>query len=255
VTSSPSVGLVLIHGGEHSAWCWDRVVPLLNYPAVAVALPGREPAVDRPDQLGLRDFVDHTATVAASTGWDEIVVVAHSMGGMTACGLVATMPDPMRHLVLISCLIPREGERAIDYAPRGVRHFLEWGFRRGLARDGTYQLPGPLARRLFCSDLDAADTNEVLRRRCREPAALVLEPFEGRQPSADLPKTWVRLLRDKAVRPRIQDRVIEQLGGARVVEIDAGHDVMIGHPAELANVINTVAASSFRAAQDDTVGQ
>jgi len=34
-------GIVLVHGGSHSARCWDLVLPNLVLPAVAVDLPGR----------------------------------------------------------------------------------------------------------------------------------------------------------------------------------------------------------------------
>ena len=34
-------GVVLVHGGTCAADIWDEVLPLLNFPAVAVDLPGR----------------------------------------------------------------------------------------------------------------------------------------------------------------------------------------------------------------------
>jgi pimeloyl-ACP methyl ester carboxylesterase len=170
------------------------------------------------------------------------VIVAHSLAGLTACGLATAMRDRIRHLVFVSCMIPPEGGRAIDNAPWPLRPVLEWGLRRALAGNGTYRLPSPVARHLFCNDLDPTSTDEVLSRRCPEPAAVVFERICYEAQLADIPKTWVRLRRDKAISTRRQDRMVERLGGAQVVEINSGHDVMIGHPVELAAVLNTVAA-------------
>ena len=34
-------GIVLVHGGFHGAWCWERLLPHLESPVLAVDLPGR----------------------------------------------------------------------------------------------------------------------------------------------------------------------------------------------------------------------
>jgi hypothetical protein len=39
--SSRPTGVVLVHGGYHGAWCWDRLLPWLDVPTLAVDLPSR----------------------------------------------------------------------------------------------------------------------------------------------------------------------------------------------------------------------
>ena len=65
----------------------------------------------------------------------------------------------------------------------------------------------------------------------------------------ELPKTFVKLLRDQSLPPEHQDLLIEHLrespgGSVEVVTIDAGHDAMISQPAKLGSVLNRIAAEA-----------
>ena len=67
---------VLIHGGYHGAWCWDRLTPELEelgHQALAIDLPGCNERVEEPASLkswrgALRDVV-RTATCSSGTRW------------------------------------------------------------------------------------------------------------------------------------------------------------------------------------------
>ncbi len=69
---------VLVHGGFHGAWCWDRLVPELarrGHSTVTVDLPGHGARVDEEATLlGYRD-----AVVEVLEPGDTLV--GHSMGG------------------------------------------------------------------------------------------------------------------------------------------------------------------------------
>ena len=69
----------LIHGAWHGAWCWSELVPELEargHRAVAVELPIEDNALA---------FSDYARLVTeAVDGSDDVIVVAHSLGGCTA---------------------------------------------------------------------------------------------------------------------------------------------------------------------------
>jgi pimeloyl-ACP methyl ester carboxylesterase len=102
----PSAGrrtFVLIPGAGGSAWSWHRVVPLLQaagHEAIAVDLPGDDPAAGLPKYAGL--------VVSAIGRRDNVVLVAMSLGGFTA-PLVAAR-TPVRALVFVNAMIPNPGE-------------------------------------------------------------------------------------------------------------------------------------------------
>ena len=65
------------------------------------------------------------------------------------------------------------------------------------------------------------------------------EPTNVRVPE-DLPRTYVRLLQDASLTVATQDQMIANLGGAEVVDLDAGHMAMISQPAALASLLNAL---------------
>ncbi len=94
---------VLIPGAGGTAWYWHRIVPLLQeagHDVVAVDLPSADPAA------GLGEYASVVAQ--ASAGYDDIVLVAQSMGGFTAP--LAAGRIPVRSLVFVNAMIPSPGE-------------------------------------------------------------------------------------------------------------------------------------------------
>ena len=85
------------------AFYWHRVVPQLReggHEAIAVDLPGDDPAVGLPEYARLVD--------SAIGSRDNVVLVAMSLGGFTAPLVAAKVP--VRSLVFVNAMIPRPGE-------------------------------------------------------------------------------------------------------------------------------------------------
>lgn len=241
-----SRGIAFIHGGLHTAWCWHRVVDLVKSPSVTIDLPGRGYRPGQPAALSTRDFVTAAAAEIDRTGWNDVVVVAHSLGGVTALGLLrAVMPERISHLIFISAVTPKPSERPIDELPAVLRWSAGWSMRRQLRRSGgAFTLPAPIARWMFCSDVDPSDTAAVLAHCVPETPAIALD----RVPAAGIPdetaRTYIRLSKDRALYPRWQDRMIANLAPVDVYHLAGGHDAMISHPEEIADIINHAVKSS-----------
>ena len=90
--------LALVHGAYHGAWCWDRVIPLLTargIDVVAPELPCEDPAA------GIAEYA--TIVEAALDGRDDVVIVGHSLGGLTIP--VVASHRPIRRMVFL-CSVP-----------------------------------------------------------------------------------------------------------------------------------------------------
>ena len=73
----------------------------------------------------------------------------------------------------------------------------------------------------------------------REAPGIYTEPVPGEIPSS-VPTSYVKLTSDHAFSPGLQDRMIARLLDPRVEEIEAGHLPMLGHPEQVAAILNVV---------------
>lgn len=98
---------VLVHGGFHGAWCWEKLIPELTkrgHEAVALDCPGHgKRAAEDATLAGYRD-----AVAQAIRPGD--VVVGHSMGGFTTTAAVDAAIDKVSHVVYLAAGLPIEGE-------------------------------------------------------------------------------------------------------------------------------------------------
>ena len=125
---------LLIHGGNTTSRFWDRVVDHLPGPTLAVDLPGRgahplpiaECSVERGSASVLAD-------VAAWDVDDDLVVVAHSSGGLFTPGVVAELEGRVRGVVLNAASVPPEGGGGIECMKQRHREGLQLAMQ--IARD------------------------------------------------------------------------------------------------------------------------
>ncbi len=235
-------GFVLVHGGGHGAWCWERMLPHLELPALAVDLPGH--GARGGGFLGHSSgrYADDVVAQIRASGIDDVILVGPSMAGLVIPAVAARIADTVTRLVFISCGIPPEGMSHTDAQPHDVqpqlRAALEAAIRDG---DGGNVIPEAAARAYFCNDMDDEQTRFVLDHLKPVAAPILLEKVSRRDMPRHIPRTWVRLLSDDAVTPERAAQSIEWLGGAEVVDLDAGHDAMISRPKELAGILHALA--------------
>ena len=79
----PAGSFVLIHGGGATGRFWDRLVPRLDRPALAIDLPGRG---GKPADVATLTVGEEAASVVADVDAADIdppyVLVVHSSGGL-----------------------------------------------------------------------------------------------------------------------------------------------------------------------------
>lgn len=233
------VGFVLVHGGCHRASCWDLVLPHLAAPAVAVDMPGRG---DRRVVAGmtLDDYASAVVEAIDAAPFEQVVLVGHSLAGAYIPEAARRRPERVRRLVFVSASIPPEGGILVDMAPLILRSVTRW---QGRTRR-TIRIPRPLARRFFGNDMDEAGHQLLFAQMSPESALTGIEPVSRAGLPPDIGRTYVLLLRDRALPPARQRRFIANLGEpCDVVTLDSGHDPFFSRPADLAAILNETVAT------------
>jgi pimeloyl-ACP methyl ester carboxylesterase len=243
VSNGAPVGTVLIHGAGHGAWCWQPLLPHLDGPTVAVDLPGRA-GRPGPAEPTFHDLADAVIQDVEAAHLGEVILVGHSLAGATLPLIASKLGPRTRHMIFIAAPVLMPGEDAYSVLPFPQQQILRAIARAEKRRQRPpRKIPGYFVRTRFCNDMNADETAFVLSNVTPDNVALTLERASVTIADVpDTPATYVRLLRDKVLKPSIQATLGARLGRhADVVKIDAGHDVMISRPVELAGLINDVA--------------
>jgi pimeloyl-ACP methyl ester carboxylesterase len=241
------MGVVLVHGGYHGAWCWDGVVPRLDAPTLAVDLPGRGSHPMDLDEVTIEVSADSVLADIDAAGFDRVVLVGHSLAGVTLPVVAGKLGDRVARLVFVSCLVVPDGESVLTMNPAEQREDFDRRLRSGPGEATT--LSPEHHRELLGNDLDDQQCSYVLDRVGSDSMRFFTDTVTWSAETRGMPKTYVRLLQDRAVALADQDEMIRRLGtGVTVHDIDAGHEVMITRPGDLAEILNQIvlAASGGR---------
>lgn len=224
-----SAAFVLVPGAGGSPWYWSRVVPLLEaagHRAVAVDLPGDDPAVD------LQGYVDRVVAAVRAVRVDgPTVLVGQSFGGFSASA--AALVEPVDLLVLLNAMVPGPGEsgaawwRAVGQAQ--ARRDAEAAAGRDPARPFD-------VLEVFLHDApedvlaEAADHD-------REQADLAFgSPWPGER-WPDVPTRVLVADDDRLFPPTLQERVAQERLGLATTSVPGGHLNALTRPRELVDAL------------------
>jgi pimeloyl-ACP methyl ester carboxylesterase len=236
-----SPALVLVHGGEHSADCWELTVDELHrqapeLPVLAVDMPGHGATPGDLTTVTIADCVRSAVAQIEDAGLGEVIVVGHSLAGLTVPGIVATLGSArVREMILAASCLPVQGKAIADTLVGP----LAWYVRRAVKlRKPPATTPNVLSALLFCNGMTRTQRRFTLSRMHAEAATIITEPVDRSGLPEDVPRTWILTLRDHALFQPTQFRSIAALGGVQtLIPVDTCHDLMISEPQLLAEIL------------------
>jgi pimeloyl-ACP methyl ester carboxylesterase len=232
--------LVLVHGGGMAADSWEltvdeihRLAPKLT--VFAVDLPGRRDKPGDLREMTIADAVDSLVGDIESAGLQEIVVVGHSMGGMTLPGVVTKLGAVrVREMIFAAAFLPPEGASLVDSLPWLLARIARRFAKRGVPSE----TPKWLARFAYLNAVPSHRRRFMTGKLHAESLRILTENVSWRGMPDDIPRTWIMTLRDRALAPKLQRRNIEALGGVQtLIEIDTCHCLMVSEPERLAEIL------------------
>jgi pimeloyl-ACP methyl ester carboxylesterase len=235
------IPIVFVHGGGLDGRCWDPTREVLSAPSIAVDLPGRGA---HPADLSTVTFADCAESVLADAddaGFDDFVLVGHSLAGCSMPSMIGLFGDRVSHAVYIACTVPESGLSAFDTLDPEVQAMAGEESRPS---DVPRTMSGELAKIVLGNDLTDEQLAFCVERLVPEAPHLSNDPVDLSPLRADLPSTWVRTLQDMIVAADKQLRFAKNVGpDCRVIDLDAGHMCMVGQPENTAKILDDVAAS------------
>jgi pimeloyl-ACP methyl ester carboxylesterase len=227
---------LLLHGAMRGAWLWHKITPLLERggtKTIAYDLPGHGTRSRERAGVNMSAYIRDVLSFITRNDLRDLVLVGHSMSGIIISRLAEEIPERIRHLVYLAAVVPRDGDALIDLLTKERQAAL-----RGLIGK-TDELSGPIdsLRAGYFTDLTGEEQDFYLRQLTPQPFAAFLEKIPlKRFYNLSIPKAYVMGLRDKALPPELTREFAKRLG-TNPVEIDAGHDMMVIKPEEVATAL------------------
>jgi pimeloyl-ACP methyl ester carboxylesterase len=232
-------GLVLVHGGAHAGDCWDLTVDEIrrlepDLDVLAVDLPGRGSSPGDLNTLTIADWVDSVVADIEGAGLDAVVIVGHSMAGVTVPGVVTKLgASRVREVVFAAACVPHEGAAMVDVVSRLVASIARRKNKKGV----PYEISPLAAKVAFLNGVPRKRRRSMAGRLYPESSRIFLEKVTRRD-MPDIPRTWILTLRDRTHSTKQQRASIAALGGVEtVVPIDTCHGLMVSEPERLAEIL------------------
>ncbi len=234
---------VLVHGGGHGGWCYQRVAKLLRSAGHDVTTPTMTGLGERSHLLDSRvDLSLHIQDIVSILHYDdlwEVILVGHSYGGMVITGVADRAADRVGKLVFLDAANPQDGQSLVDVAGPT----LELARPAGKTVDGMelVLLPSPEAG-MFYGVTDPSDLAWMADRLTSHPwkcfedkLSLLHQDQYSKIPQYHIVCTSTLATRDRALMDEAR------LAG-RLWDIDTGHDLMITAPQMVTDALLAVAA-------------
>lgn len=221
---------ILVHGGLHGSWCWQRVVgPLTDagHAVVAVDLPGRGGTVGAD-----LEAYEQVVADAVDRAKAPVILVGHSLGGVTVSKFVEDRPDAAARLVLVNALLVEDGEAALPklltageecaFMQPGALVFSEDGSTVSVARD--FVVEG------FYNRCSAADAEWASSQLCAELVAPLMVPLHITAGGfGSVPKVYLGSRNDRVLPWWLQVKM-SNAAGAQMIELGGDHSPFLSVP-------------------------
>ncbi|MFQ5898582.1 MAG: alpha/beta fold hydrolase [Candidatus Methylomirabilia bacterium] len=152
-------GLLFLHGGSAHCHWFDAVVPVFADRFHVVALDQRghgESHWPDPPAYRTEDFCADLRQVLDKLGWEQVILVGHSMGGHNAMAFAAWHPEQVRGLVIVDSRPAIPLERLLARQARGRRALRTYESAEGAAARFRLLPPETLADAALLDHLSRA---------------------------------------------------------------------------------------------------
>jgi pimeloyl-ACP methyl ester carboxylesterase len=228
---------VLIHGAYHGAWCWKKVIPLIEkegHKVVAPDLPGhgedKRPIVE----ITLQAYTDRLCQILDEQP-DPVILVGHSLGGAVITQTAEYRPEKIRKLVYVSGYLLRNGEFQYQHVESDMESVILPNLI--IAEDQSYTTVKEEAlKEIAYADCSDEDVEFAKSRLVPEAVAPSVTPVRTTKENfGRVARVYISCLQDKIISPTVQEKLYQALPCEKVISIDASHSPFFSVPEELAN--------------------
>lgn len=242
---------LLLHGVGNYGRYWDSFADAVGgrLRLVAPDARGHGDCAKPADGYGPSAFVGDAVAVLDAYGVERALVVGHSMGGFHATAFAATRPERTLGLVVVDAgpeALPEGASRARRLSLERPESFADRAEAEAYLRRTS---PG-YDEAVYENRLQWLFRAERGRLVWRSSQASLARIFSGSPERGDswdragairVPTLLVRGTRSPVLSAEVARRLQRTIPGAELIELDAGHNVALDRPRELAEAVTAFA--------------
>jgi len=235
---------VLVRGGGHGGWCYQRVARILRteghevYAPTLTGLGERAHLLD--DHVDLVRHIEDIVTVMHFEDLRDVILVGHSYGGMVITGTADVAYERVGKLVYLDAATPVNGQSLVDVAGPIITAVRP----SGEVVNGVelVLLPAHSAG-LFYGVTDPGDLAWMADRLTGHPWVCFAQKLRLTNEDALWAIPQYHIVCSSTIGTRDPQLIGTARAEGRFWEIDTGHDLMITEPRKVADALLEVAAS------------
>ena len=223
---------VVAHGAWSSGWTWKKMHPLMAarghrlYTPSYTGLGERAHLASR--EVNLDTHITDVVNVLFYEDLRDVVLVAHSYGGMVGTGVADRARDRIRRLIYLDAFVPeRDGQSFFELTGQGDQ-------MRKVAVDGWRVPPNPPP-----PDTSPEDLAWIAPRRLHHPIGTLEQKLTMKGGPLTLPRDYILCTKSEAFRVYANRA---KAAGWPVYELDSSHNPHVTMPEQLADLLTRIAA-------------
>lgn len=224
---------VLVHGAWHGGWCWRPVSDIIESKGHKVYTPTMTGLGERSHlltkEINLSTHITDIENVIKWENLSNIVLVAHSYGGIIVSGIAEKISDKISSIVFLDAFLPENGETLLEKSSPAFVDAIKGAIARG---DAGIKAPPATAFGVGEKDRGWVDSKTTA-----QPVGTYTEKaiYTGGRDRIGK-KTFVRAKGYKSATFDANLAKVTQ-GGWKTYELDMGHDMMIIDPARVSDIL------------------
>lgn len=233
---------VLIHGAWHGAWCWHKLIPLIEAHGarvVAPDLPSMGADATPPASVTLDSWAQFVANLVRREG-DPVVLLGHSRAGIVISQAAELVPDRITKLVYLAAYLLPAGTTLAETARTDTDSLVPANMIPA-ASGATCTLRPKVIRDAFYGHCSEADVEFARARLSPEPLKPLVTPLAVTpEKFGRVPRAYIECVDDRTVSLAAQRRMQALLPCDPVLTLNGDHSPFLSAPQELARILISI---------------
>ncbi|OAE33340.1 hypothetical protein AXG93_4123s1150 [Marchantia polymorpha subsp. ruderalis] len=237
---------VLVHGASHGAWCWYKVVTMLEtkgYKVTAVDLTSLGRSKVSADSVTsmvqyVKPAVDHITNASS-----KVILVGHSAAGTVLGYIMELMPEKIEKGVFLVANMPAFGIlNSTTYASPNMSSVADFTYANGPSAPPTSILFKPdYARQRYYNQSPKRDVTLALSLLSPQPLTPLVGVFNFTpERYGSVRRFYIQTLNDNTSPAAFQEGIVKANPPERHFKIDSDHSAFFSKPSEVTCILEEI---------------